>query len=412
MSDDNTDYRFKYERLVRALTTNPELALSALRQGMAFPAQPSQDQAAQTPGLHFAFPDQTGQLPPPPAAHYQSQVQPTCNTGRTFAWGDGRFPTSPDQQHQPRVQSTYFSGAAFPQADYSQPPTPTPSFLPAPPYPPQACQYRPQVQPEQVLDLNFQPQGPSVNCQAGFVPAVPAQPAYPSGLVYHGQPHQAQPSLGQCAPLPCQRMQAQPHAGLWAIDENDPTQEPALRRMARQLQRFYKSPKTLGNKDLVSEDDIKLAKSVDPCTSTSDGFRWPAHWMTPEGRKRFIGELEDFRIFGSGLTVPLVDPGLGQGPAPVAPADHPRNDRKVAANAIIIPDNEEEVNDMLAYNEEMPDLSAEVLDDEDDMPAEDEEMADDSVGGDDNFIPNPAAGIFDTADQLLIDALTKELGQG
>ncbi|KAM0298226.1 hypothetical protein HYE67_001265 [Fusarium culmorum] len=440
MSDDNIDYRVIYHRLVRAIVTNPELSVSALTQGLGFPTQPSQDQAAQTPGLHFAFPDQTGQLPPPPAAHYQSQVQPTCNTGRTFAWGGGRFPTPPDQQYQPRDQPTYFSGTAFPQADYSQPPPPTPSFLPAPPCPPQARQYRPQVQPEQFLDLNFQPQGPPVNCQAGFVPAVPAQPVYTSGLACHGQPHQAQPFLGPYATLPCQPMQAQPHAGSCAIDENDPTQEPALRRMARQLQRFYESPKTLGNKELVSEDDIRLAKSIDPCTSTPDGFRWPAHWMTPEGRKRFIEELEEFRIFGSGLTVPLVDPELGQGPAPVAPADHPHNDMGVAANAIIVPDDEEVANDMLAYGqdlasdmpangEEMPDLPAEALDDEDDMPAEtyvdgvdddmpveDEEMADvmpadDSVGGDNNFIPDPAAGIFDRADQHLSDVLSKVLGR-
>ncbi|KAF0641320.1 hypothetical protein FPSE5266_02252 [Fusarium pseudograminearum] len=325
---------------------------------------------------------------------------------------------------QPQVQPAYYPGMAFapPAGQFQSPPPPPPAGL-----------YQPQVQPNYHLDFNFDLQ--PVDIQAGHMHAGQAQPAYSSGLAYPVQPGQAQACAPAAAPLD------QPHSSSRITDGDGPPSDDAVRRMARQLQRFYESPKTLGNKDLVSEDDIKLAKSLDPRTSTYDGGRWPAHWMRVDGRESFIEELGAFRIFGSGLTVPLVDPELGQGPAPVAPADHPHNDRGVAANAIIIPDDEEMANDMLAYGQEMPDLPAEILFDEDympaktfvngvddEMPAEDEEMADarevagngemtdDIVGSDENLAaPAPAEDfaeeVLDEQDLFLKAALLKALGR-
>ncbi|QPC70436.1 hypothetical protein HYE68_001188 [Fusarium pseudograminearum] len=324
---------------------------------------------------------------------------------------------------QPQVQPAYYPGMAFapPAGHFQPPPPPTPASLYQPFAPPAAGLYQPQVQP--------------VDVQAGYMHAGQAQPAYSSGLAYPVQPGQAQACAPAAAPL------GQPHSSSRITDGDGPPSGDAVRRMARQLQRFYESPKTLGNKDLVSEDDIKLAKSLDPRTSTYDGGKWLAHWMRVDGRESFIEELGIFRIFGSGLTVPLVDPELGQGPAPVAPAGHPHNDRWVAANAIIIPDDEELVNDMLAYGQEMPDLPAEVLFDEDympaksfvngvddEIPAEDEEMADagevagneemtdDIVGSDENLAaPAPAEDfveeVLDEQDLFLKAALLEALGR-
>ncbi|UZP38257.1 hypothetical protein NXS19_006073 [Fusarium pseudograminearum] len=309
--------------------------------------------------------------------------------------------------HPGQTQSVHTQGLGFPAQPQVQP-----AYYPGMAFAPRL----PQVQPNYHLDFNFDLQ--PVDIQAGHMHAGQAQPAYSSGLAYPVQPGQAQACAPAAAPLD------QPHSSSRITDGDGPPSDDAVRRMARQLQRFYESPKTLGNKDLVSEDDIKLAKSLDPRTSTYDGGRWPAHWMRVDGRESFIEELGAFRIFGSGLTVPLVDPELGQ-----------------AANAIIIPDDEEMANDMLAYGQEMPDLPAEILFDEDympaktfvngvddEMPAEDEEMADagevagngemtdDIVGSDENLAaPAPAEDfaeeVLDEQDLFLKAALLKALGR-